>query len=399
MNVSFEDRIDRIRSGTHAVIDLDAYASNIDVLRSIVGDDVALMAVVKADGYGHGAIECGRAAIDAGALMLGVARVQEALYLRRAGLDCQIVLIGPPAIGDIPDALRHDITLSIGSQMAVDGVVAAVEAGLSARVHVKVDTGMNRYGFTPDNVCNAVEALASHPRVTVEGVFTHFSSADELDHAPTDVQVERFQSAVDQLEARGLRPQYVHTSNSAAILTGRSSGTNLVRSGIATYGLSPSDEVDVDSRFKPVLSIHSVVARRGTLHPGEGVSYGRTYIANGDEPIASVPVGYADGLPRRLRNQGWFVIEGERAPIRGSVCMDQTVASVVGSVAEGSEVLVLGSGASGEMTFDLIAAMIGTVNYEVATRMMARVPRVYMRSGNPIAWELILTGERGSRGW
>jgi alanine racemase len=397
MNRTFDQQIEQIRSGTHAVIDLDAYVSNIHVLRSIAGHDVALMAVVKADAYGHGAVECGRAAITAGATMLGVARVQEALYLRRAGLDCPIVLIGPPAAGEIAVALQHDITLSVGSRLARDGVVACARNGLMARVHAKLDTGMNRYGFGADDICEAVETLAREPGVTVEGVFTHFSCADEQDPAPTDHQIERFWDAVERLTARGLRPQYVHTSNSAAILTGRSGGTNLVRSGIATYGLAPSDEVGVDERFRPVMSVHSVVARRGLLRQDEGVSYGRTYVATSDESVAAVPVGYADGLPRRLRNQGWFVVNDQRAPIRGSVCMDQTVVSVSDAVSEGDPVLVLGGGASGEMTFDAIAAMIGTVNYEVATRLMARVPRVYVRGGQLVAWEVVLTGERGRR--
>ena len=396
MSVAFDERVDQIRSGTHAVIDLDAYAANIAVLRSMIGPDVALMAVIKADAYGHGAVECGRAAIAAGARMLGVARIQEALFLRRAGIEGQIVLIGPPSVPEINSALEQDITLCIGSQLALDGVVAVVVRGRSARVHVKIDTGMNRYGFAPDEICDVVAKLG-YAGVTVEGVFTHYSSADELDPSPTDQQSERFWSAINELTVNGLRPPFVHASNSAAILTGRSAGTNLVRSGIATYGLSPSDEVGVDERFRPVLSLHSVVARRGVLREGEGVSYGRTYVASADEPVAAVPVGYADGLPRRLRNQGWFVVDGERAPIRGSVCMDQTVVSVPDHVTEGDDVLVLGDGSVGEMTFDAIAAMIGTVNYEVATRLMARVPRVYVRGGRPVAWELVLTGERGRR--
>lgn len=398
MSSVFRDAVDRIRSGTHAVIDLDAYAANITVLRSIAGEDVALMAVVKADAYGHGAVECGRAAIEAGARMLGVARIQEALYLRRAGLDCPIVLIGPPAIAEIPDAIEHDITLSIGSQRAIDGLIAALRWGSTAAVHIKLDTGMNRYGFTPSQVGDAMETLSRHERVSVEGIFTHFSSADETDPSPTEAQIERFWSSVEELTAHGLRPRYLHTGNSAAILTARVAGTNLIRSGIATYGLSPSDEVRIDDRFQPVLSMHSTVARRGTLPAGEGVSYGQTYRATSDEPIAAIPVGYADGLPRQLRNQGWFVVDGERAPIRGSVCMDQTVVSVPDRVTEGDAVLVLGDGASGEMTFDDIARMIGTVNYEVATRVMARVPRVYLRAGRPVAWELVLSGQRGRIG-
>lgn len=398
MAEQFQEEIERIRSGTHAVVDLDAYTQNIRVLRSIVGSDVALMAVVKADAYGHGAIECGRAAIEAGALMLGVARITEALYLRRAGLSCPIVLIGPPSIAEIPAALEHNITLSVGSRLAVDAVRVAVGEGRTATVHVKVDTGMNRYGFSPQDVVDAIASLAGTDGVAVEGIFTHFSSADELDPAPTNRQIERFWSSVATLEARGLRPRYVHMANSAAILMGGLAGSNLVRSGIATYGLSPSDEVTVDARFRSVMSVRSVIARRGTLRSGEGVSYGQTYRATRDEDIAAVPVGYADGLPRRLRNQGWFVVGDQRAPIRGSVCMDQTVVSVPSETSEGANVLVFGDGTSGEMTLDDIASMIGTVNYEVATRVMARVPRLYLRGGEPVAWECVLSGEHGRIG-
>ncbi|MDQ3549152.1 MAG: alanine racemase, partial [Chloroflexota bacterium] len=319
--------------------------------------------------------------------------IQEARYLRRAELNCQIVVIGPPTINEIRHAIEQDITLSIGSVQALDGVLANVGEGRVATVHLEVDTGMNRYGFAPEDVVGVIDMISGHTSVTVEGVYTHFSSADETDPAPTTAQIDRFRTVVDELTARGLRPPFVHTGNSAAVLTERVDGTNLVRCGIATYGLSPSDEVTVDERFQPVMSVRSVVARRGVLRSGEGVSYGLTYRAEEDEHVAAVPVGYADGLPRRLRNQGWFVVNGERAPIRGSVCMDQTVISVPGSAREGDEVIILGDGSSGEMTFDSIAELIGTVNYEVATRVMARVPRLYLRGGAPVAWERVLTGE------
>ncbi len=395
MTVTFDDRVAQIRSATHAIVDLDAYARNIQVVQSIVGDDVGVMAVVKADAYGHGAVECGCAAIQAGAQMLGVARIDEGVYLRKAGMSGPILLIGPPAVGQIAAALQHDLMLTVGSIQAIDGLFAALELGGVARVHVKVDTGMNRYGFAANEIADAIDRLSSHQRVAVEGVFTHFSSADETDPAPTQRQIDRFWTAVRTLEDRGLRPSLVHTSNSAAILTGQTEGTNLVRAGIATFGLSPSEAVPVDERFQPVLSLRSSVSRRGTLLTGAGVSYGQTYVADSDESIAAVPVGYADGLPRRLRNQGWFVVRDGRAPIRGSVCMDQTVVAVVDAVQEGDDVLILGDGSTGEMTFDDIARMIGTVNYEVATRVMARVPRLYLRDGEPVAWELLLHGERG----
>jgi alanine racemase len=316
--------------------------------------------------------------------------------LRSAGVDAPIILIGPPAIGEVETALEHDITLTLGSNQAVGELLQRV-GQRRARVHIKVESGMNRYGFAPDRVVEVVSRLNEHAGIEVEGIFTHFSSADEVDPGPTLRQLERFRVAVRALEERGVRPRYVHAANSAGILTDHFAGTNLVRSGIATYGLSPSPEVPVDGRFKPVMSVWSVVTRRSTLVRDDGVGYGLTYRAVEDEQIAAVPVGYADGLPRRLRNQGWFVIHGERAPIRGSVCMDQTVVSAPARAREGDSVLILGSGATGEMTFDAIAEIIGTVNYEVATRVMARVPRLYLRSGEPVAWEVVLTGERGRR--
>lgn len=395
MTATFSEVVERVQSGTHAVIDLDAYGNNVQVLRSMVGADVALMAVVKADGYGHGAVECGRAAIDAGAGMLGVARISEALHLRRVGLACPIVVIGPPAVNEISLALRHDITLAVGSRQVLAEVVANVERGGSATVHVKVDTGMHRYGFDPGEVVEQIQRLAGHTGMSVEGVFSHFTSADELDESPTVTQIDRFWSVVHDLDLRGLRPAYVHMANSAAVLTGRVEGTNLVRCGIATYGLSPSGETPVDSRFRPALSLRSRVARRGVLSPGDGVSYGLSYRADAREQIAAIPVGYADGLPRGLSNRGWFVINGRLTPIRGRVCMDQIVVSVAEDVAEGDEVVIFGDGSGGEMTLDDIATMAGTNNYEVATRMMARVPRVYCRDRQPVAWESVLAGERG----
>ena len=327
--------------------------------------------------------------------MLGVARIQEALYLRRAGLACPIFVIGPPAVKEIALALEHDITLSVGSIQVLAEVVACVEGGRSATIHVKVDTGMHRYGFDPGDVVEHLDRLASQSSIRVEGVFTHFTSADELDASPTDAQIERFWSLLEDLDARGLRPPFVHTANSAAVLTGRVEGTNLVRCGIATYGLSPSAETPVDNRFRPALSLRSVVARRGVLAPGDGVSYGLSYRADDWEQIAAIPAGYADGLPRGLSNRGWFVVNGESRPIRGRVCMDQIVVSVTPDVTEGDEVVIFGEGEGGEMTLDEIAMMAGTNNYEVATRMMARVPRVYQRNQQPVAWESVLTGERG----
>jgi alanine racemase len=383
-------------AGTHTLIDLDAYARNIRALRALLAPGTALMAVVKADAYGHGAARCGVAAVEAGADWLGVARIQEALYLRLRGVAAPIMVIGPPNDSEIQLAVQDDITLSVGTERALESVRAAARGvGKRVGVHLKVDTGMHRYGVLPEEAADFASRIARSDAVELEGVYSHFSSADDTDATPTDAQIARFNDVVQQLDARQIRPRYRHLANSAAVLAGRMGPTNLVRCGIATYGLSPSAEVAVDERFQPVLTLRSVVTRRFTLPAGEGVSYGLTYRAATAEPVAAVAIGYADGMSRLLANRGWFTIGGARAPIRGRVCMDQTVVAAPGAVTEGDIVTVYGDGRDGAMTLDDAAQLTGTNNYELATRVMARVPRIYMRAGRPVAWEHVLLGESG----
>jgi alanine racemase len=255
---------------------------------------------------------------------------------------------------------------------------------------------MHRNGVLPEHATTAAKRIAGSEHLELEGVFTHFASADELDPKPTELQQQRFRGVVAALAEIGIRPRYVHQANSAAVLAGRTGETNLVRCGIATYGLSPSAEVPVDGRFRPVMSMRSVIARRSVLEPGEGVCYGLTYRASEAEELGLVRAGYADGLSRRLGNRGWFGIGGTRCPIRGSVCMDQTVVSIPAHVQVGEAVALLGDGSHGEMTLDDAATLTGTVNYELATRMMARVPRIFVRAGVTVAWEHPLLGEGAS---
>lgn len=388
------DEIARLLGGTHALIDLDAYQRNIALLRSRA-QGAACMAVIKADAYGHGAVACARAAVAAGCDWLGVARIEEALLLRREGIDAPLLVLGPPNAARLDQALRAGIALAVGSAASFDAVVqTAARIGEPARVHVKVDTGMHRYGFSVEEAVEVVERLSRNPFITVDGVFTHFARADETDLAPTDEQARRFAAVIARLRERCLLPRWVHQANSAGILTGRFAGTNLVRAGIAAYGLSPSDECRVDAEFRPVLSLRSVIGRRFTLQPGAGVAYGWTYVAERAEEVAVVPVGYADGLPRQLANTGWFVVGGERAPIRGRVCMDQTIVGVPDDAREGDLVTVYGT--DGAMTLDDIAAIAGTNAYEIATRVMPRVPRIYLRNGQPVAWEHLLLAARGA---
>lgn len=389
-----EGIITEILAGTHALIDLDAYTANIQALRA-AAPHAELMAVVKADAYGHGAVYCGHAAVAAGCAWLGVARISEGLLLRSNGISAPVLVLGPPNLAEITRALDANLTLAVGSRSVLDAVLG-VAAGRSspARVHIKVDTGMHRYGFEPHEVCDLFARLQSHAGIAVDGVFTHFARADERDLSLTDRQVAVFSDVVASLEAAGLLPRWVHQANSAGILIGRTVGSNLVRSGIATYGLDPSDELPAGPYFTPIMTVRAPVGRRFTLPRGEGVAYGWTYVAPETEEDAVVAIGYADGLPRQLANRGWFSANGERAPIHGRVCMDQTIIGAPPGLAEGDLVTVFGPEREA-MSLNDIAAIAGTNSYEIATRLMARVPRIYLQCGTPVAWEQPLLGKRG----
>lgn len=391
------ERVSILRQGTHALIDLDAYARNIQTLRSLTPPGTAFMAVIKADAYGHGAAMCGHAAGSAGAEYLGVARISEGMYLRQQGVTAPIIVLGPPSEAAISAALESGITLTVGTDQSLQAVTAAAQrARTMAKIHLKIDTGMRRYGFKADEVVAVAKRASTSSAIDLEGVFTHFSSADDLNDTSTPGQIEQFERATDAIVRLGIDIRYRHMANSAATLRGQLGQSNLVRSGIATYGLSPSAEIPVDERFEPIMTIRSIVARRHAVEPGAGVSYNRMFTATDSMQAADVPVGYADGLPRNVSNSGWFLIRGERCPILGRVCMDQAVVAVPEHVREGDDVLILGAGTTGEMTFDDVARLADTNNYEVATRLTARVPRIYLRASKPVAWEQLLLNERGS---
>jgi alanine racemase len=373
---------ERLTAGAHALVDLDAYAGNIQALRDMLPAGMAFMAVVKADGYGHGAAHCAAAARLAGAAWLGVARIDEALRLRAAGDAGPLLVLGPPNPRQVAEAFQHGVTITLGAREALDTAIAAARTQPGS-VHLKVDTGMRRYGFMPDDVVDIVKQLSSVRALKIDGIFTHFAMADDLDPAPTELQLARFDATLAALDEHALRPSLVHVANSAAILTGRLGNTNLARSGIATFGLSPSADVAVDSRFRPVLSLKAPIARVFELAAGDGVSYGWTYRAAARHLAGVTPIGYADGLPRALSNVGWVGVAGERRAILGRVCMDQVVIEVSNTARVGDLVDVLGG--SG-MSADEVGQLAGTLNYEVVARLAARVPRVYVRGGAPVAW-------------
>jgi alanine racemase len=381
------DRIAAILAGTHARISLDRYEDNIRILRRLAGHERGFMAVVKGNAYGHGAVACARAAIAAGATYLAVARIGEALQLRIAGIDDPILVLGSPNPETIGLAAEYRITLTVGTVNAMEGVrSAAIRSSLRPVIHLKLDSGLHRYGASPELALELARTLAADERVDLEGIYAHFSSADEDDFAPTANQIALAEAVLKELASAGIKFRYVHLPNSAATILGRTGPSNLVRSGIATYGLAPSAEVPLPGGVKPVMTLHSRLSRVFELQPGEGVSYGLTYRASRKEWVATVPVGYADGLPRSLSGRGWFIVEGCRCPIRGRVCMDQTVVGLPDQVREGSDVQIMGDGSDDAMDAFTIANLDGTINYEIATGVAARVPRLYLRGGAPTGW-------------
>jgi alanine racemase len=390
---SFADRLAAAQGGTHALVDLDALAKNTQAVLARLPDDVGLIAVVKANAYGHGLIPCARALLAAGARWLGVARIEEGLALRHAGITAPVLVLGPPNHALLRPALGADLALAVGSTADVTAVAQATNETFGpARVHLKVDTGMRRFGVEPEQAMELAQAIVADPRLELEGLFTHFATADEPDSGFLQEQARRFRAVRHLLARRGIAPRVVHQANSAAALRGVVGeadlpGERLARAGIVLYGLPPSAAVAAPPGSRPVLRLLTRLARVFTVAAGEGISYGHTFIARQQTRCGLAPVGYGDGLSRLLSNRGWFVVRGRRCPIRGQVCMDQTIIEVdrASGVEAGEPTVVLGDGQSGEMTAVDIAGLCGTIPYEVVTGLAARVPRVYLRNGQPVA--------------
>lgn len=377
---------------TRAVVDLDALSGNVrSILRSL-SPKTGLMAVVKANGYGHGAVMVARGAVDAGATNLAVATVGEGVRLRAAGLSEPILVLSPIDPSEVERAVHHRLSLTVADPDVVDAVEttrARLRRAAPVSLHVKVDTGMRRNGAPPEEAVSLAERVAGSPRLRLDGFFTHFASADESDERFTLDQAAVFDRCVGRLTARGIPVPRLHAANSAAALRSRRYDYDLVRVGIALYGLPPSPAVPLLPSMRPVLTLRSRVARVIDLVSGDTVSYGRTYRAAENETAALVPIGYADGYPRALSGRGYMGLGGVRAPVRGRVCMDQTVIGVVpgGRVAVGDEVAVVGDGRDAAPTLTEIARLAGTINYEIATGIAARVPRLYVRAGTVVAVE------------
>lgn len=371
-----------------ALIDLDAIAHNIGVLREHAGS-AAVMAVVKADGYGHGAFRTARAALNAGAHELGVATLEEALALRAAGITAPVLSWLHLPDEDFGPAIAADVELGVSSPRHLAGVASAARAvGRPAVVSVKIDTGLNRNGVAATEWPELLDALArvqAEGVVEVRGLFSHLACADEPTNPMNDLQAQRLTDALTQARAVGVRPAVVHLANSAAALTRPDLGFDLVRPGIAVYGLTPVPEGG-DFGLRPAMTLRARVALIKRVAAGEGVSYSHLWTAPRDTTVALLPIGYADGVPRVLTNRLDVWLGGQRRPVVGRICMDQVVVDCGpdgGGVAEGDTAVFFGTGDLGEPLAQDWANALGTIHYEVVTGVHGRVQRSYAGGDQP----------------
>ncbi|WP_369171742.1 alanine racemase [Streptomyces sp. R28] len=372
-----------------AEIDLAALRANVRTLRALA-PGAALMAVVKSDAYGHGAVPCARAAVEAGAGWLGTATPEEALVLRAAGLDGVRILcwLWTPG-GPWREAIEADVDVSVSGMWALrEATEAARSAGAPARVQLKADTGLGRNGCQPGDdwaelVREAVRAEAGG-LIRITGLWSHFACADEPGHPSVAAQLSLFREMVAYAEARGVRPEVRHIANSPATLTLPDSHFDLVRTGIATYGISPSPELGSPADFglRPVMTLSASLALVKHVPGGHGVSYGHHYITPGETTLGLVPLGYADGIPRHASGAGPVLVGDKWRTVAGRIAMDQFVVDLGGDEPEpGARAVLFGPGDRGEPTAEDWAQAAGTIAYEIVTRIGTRVPRVY-RNGS-----------------
>ena len=366
--------------GAWAEINLSALRHNISAIKSRVADGAKFCAVVKADAYGHGAIAVAREAVAQGADYLAVAVLSEAVKLREAGFTTPILILGPTQPQEADVVVRYRITQAVFTvEQAAALAAAALRQHTHAKVHLAVDTGMGRIGVRPGNAGAVAAAIAGLPGIWLEGMFSHFASADSKDKMYAAEQFRRFQEAVAAVEARGIKLELRHIANSAAILEMPETHLDMVRAGIILYGLWPSDEVEHVIDLRPVMKVKARLSCVKDYHPGETVSYGRTFMAAREMRVGTLPVGYADGYTRLYAGKAVVEINGQRVPVVGRICMDQCMVDVtdVNGARVGDEAVLFGSPT---LTADEAAGWLGTINYEVVCMISPRVPRVYVEN-------------------
>jgi alanine racemase len=346
-----------------------------------------MMGVVKADAYGHGVREVVRTLLDNGVTQLAVSMLDEAIQIRNMGIKVPILILSYTDPSRAEEIVANDVMQTVFSTdlaMAISN--AAVKLGKTAKVHVKIDTGMTRIGFRPGHdAVNSIKEISGMPGITVEGMFTHFASADENEREYTNMQFERYMSVCNELLKEGIDIPVKHACNSGGIMQYPEMYLNMVRPGVILYGLYPSSEVDRSIlKLKPAMTLKANVILVKDVEPNTCISYGRTFRTSRKSRIATIPIGYADGYTRILSNKGKVLINGEFAPIVGRICMDQCMVDVTDlshEVHVGDEVVLFGSQGNESISVDEVASQIGTINYETICVIGKRIPRVYLKDG------------------
>ena len=368
-----------------AEIDLDAVDFNIKSIIKRVGGRAKIIGTVKADAYGHGAVEVAEVLSENGVDMFSVAMIDEGINLRNNGIKEPVLVLGLTPPEYVKEAVEYDLIQTVSDYNTAEAISkAAKELNKKAVIHIKIDTGMGRIGFRPEKESfDEIENISKLDNIEINGIFTHFCTSDEKDKTFTYVQKEKFVYAVKELEKRGINIALKHASASAGLMDFDDLFFNAVRPGIILYGYYPSDDVMKDRLpVKPVMSLKSRVMFIKDIENGDTIGYGRTYKANEKRIIATIPAGYADGYNRFLSNKGCVLINGKRAPLRGRICMDQCMADITGIEAkQWDEAVLMGKQGNEEITADEIAKEIGTISYEVLCMISKRVPRVYIKNG------------------
>lgn len=370
-----------------ARIDLDAIEYNIEKMKENLPEDTKLIVVAKADCYGHGALQTtSLLSLKEYVWGFAVATLDEAIVLRRGGITKPILVLGCIFPEQWIDALENNIRITVYTEELTKVLSdLAVKIGRKAYVHVKLDTGMGRIGFTPGKEgADKIEEISKLPNIVMEGLYTHFSKADEGDKSYTMKQMEAYTWMKEELAGRGITFSYYHCCNSAGIIDLKGAGQNLSRAGISTYGMYPSEEVHKENvDLKPALELISHVAFVKWVDEGEMISYGGTYVTKRRTKIATIPVGYGDGYPRSLSNKGYMLIHGKKAPIIGRVCMDQCMVDVteIEDVKFGDEVVLVGRDGDEYLPVETLSRLSDRFNYEFVCLMGKRIPREYIRRG------------------
>lgn len=371
-----------------AEVDLDAIWENMVHMKENIAENTKILAVIKTDGYGHGGVPIAKM-LEQLDFMFGYAAAtyEEAHVLREAGVKKPILILGYTFPYCYEELIREEIRPAVYRRDTVEELAAAAaKVGKKAKVHIKVDTGMGRIGITPDEEgLEFVRFLIEHPELEVEGIFTHFAKSDETDKTSANHQLEFFQDFIKKIQTElGITIPVKHCSNSAAILEMPQANMDMVRAGITTYGLYPSEEVSKDIvPLRASMSLYSHIVYCKTIHAGQSVSYGGLFTAQKDTRVATIPVGYGDGYPRSLSGRGYVLIHGKRAPILGRVCMDQFMVDIseIPEAMDGDKVTLLGMDGTERITAEELGELSGRFNYEFVCDLGKRIPRVYIQHG------------------